>query len=160
MTIREAIYLATELKNQHSELLHWTVTLNGRKRSFGICNHNIRQIQLSQLLIPAMTDNAIKDTIIHEIAHALTKGHGHDYVWQRKCVQLGGNGQRLGGNDKFIGGSDGRADFHKTQAKYTLTCPVCGCESYKNRKPTRNYGCGKHGGGYKEMYKLVLSQNY
>jgi predicted SprT family Zn-dependent metalloprotease len=160
MTITEAITLATELKNQHFELRTWSVTLHNRKRSFGTCNHLKKEIQLSRLLIPTMTDAGVKDTIIHEIAHALTKGHGHDYTWKRKCIELGGNGQRLGGIDKFIDGKNGIVEFNKIQSKYVLTCPVCGHKYYKHRKPTQSLGCGKHGGGYNPMYELVLTQNY
>jgi predicted SprT family Zn-dependent metalloprotease len=160
MTITEAITLATELKNQHLDLRDWSISINNRKRSFGLCSYSKKEIQLSGMLIPHMNDEGIKDTIIHEIAHALTKGHGHDYTWKRKCIELGGNGQRLGYEDKYEKGQDGKIEFHKANSKYTLTCPVCGHQSFLNRKPTRSYSCGQHGRGYNPMYKLVLTQNY
>ena len=106
-----------------------------------------------------MSDKSIFDTIVHEIAHALTKGDGHGYFWRKKCIELGGDGQRVGGSDKFENGNLGKIEFRKTTSKYTLTCPVCDEKSYVNRIPKRACSCGKHGRGYNPMYKLVVTQN-
>lgn len=160
MTINQVAILAIELKNKHSQLTYWSFTFNKRKRSFGTCNYVKKEIQLSTTLIPVMSDEAIKFTIIHEIAHALTRGHGHDLEWKRKCIELGGDGNRLGVTDKFKEGNEGRAEFHKNTSKYTLTCPTCGKESYRNRLPKRNCSCSEHSNHYNEAHKLVLTQNY
>lgn len=160
MTINQAITLAKKLLSKHIELKGWTVTINYRKRAFGVCNYRKNQIELSSHLIPVMTNEAIEDTIIHEIAHALTKGHGHDRVWKAKCIELGGNGQRLGGVDKYQGGAEGRDLALQKLAKYTLTCPECGAKYHLNRKPNSARSCGKHGRKFNPLYKLVLTQNY
>ena len=161
MTINQVLALATELKNKHSELLSWTISFNKRKRAFGVCNYGKREISISSILIPFMTDSAIKDTIIHEIAHALTKGHDHDKVLKRKCIELGGTGDRLGGSNKFEGGDSSRLEFNEKNSKYTLTCPTCGCKSYINRMPKHSQSCGKHGDRrYNPIHKLILTQNY
>lgn len=157
----EVLTLVNELKNKHAELRYWTVDFNNRKRAFGLCNYTKRTIELSRVLIPFMSDEAIKDTIIHEIAHALTHGDGHGYRWQRKCIELGGDGQRVHGAEKYKDGEKGVIEFKKATAKYTLTCPVCQRESFYNRKPKHSISCGNHGlGRYDERYKLVISQNY
>jgi hypothetical protein len=36
---------------------------------------------------------AIKNTILHEIAHALTPGHEHDDVWRNVAIQIGCDGK-------------------------------------------------------------------
>ena len=162
MNITTAINLAKEMLSQHPELVEnkWSVTVNRRKRAFGLCSYTKKEISLSTYLVPVMTDKAIKDTIIHEIAHALTKGHNHDRVWQRKCLELGGNGQRCGNYNKYIEGKEGRKDILSQVSKYTLTCPVCGFTTYMGRNPKRSYGCSEHGGYYDPKYKLVVTQNY
>lgn len=161
MNNREVIELANKLKNQHSELLGWKVTLNNRKRSFGLCSYNKREIQLSSTLIPYMTDDAIKGTIIHEIAHALCPNHGHDYYWRRVCIHLGGNGERVGGSERFKDGQQGKTQFQKAQSKYTYTCPSCGKETFVNRILKRSCSCAFCSNGkYNEKYKLVITQNY
>ena len=131
-----------------------------RKRAFGVCNYTYKQIELSAYLIPECTDKSIKETIIHEIAHALTPGHHHDNVWKMKCIELGGNGQRCGGADNYKDGKEGRQVVMEKLAKYTLTCPVCGAVYHKNRRPSSAISCGKHGRGYDVKYKLTVTQNY
>jgi len=159
MTIHQAISLAQNLLNDYTELKHWSVSTNKRKRAFGVCNYTHQKIELSEFLIPHMTDEAIKDTIIHEIAHALTRGHNHDYVWRRKCIELGGNGHRVGGDEKYKNASESRQIIEKS-AKYTLTCPVCGDSHGQHRKSKRSSSCGKCSRYYNEKYKFIVTQNY
>ena len=94
MTLNQAITLAKKLLSKYPELKGWSVSTNMRKRAFGVCDYRNRLIELSAILVPAMTDEAIQDTIVHEIAHALTPGHNHDYVWKQKCIELGGDGKQ------------------------------------------------------------------
>jgi hypothetical protein len=107
-----------------------------------------------------MTDTAIKDTIIHEIAHALCPNQGHNRIWKRKYIELGGNGDRCGGSNKYVGGASGRDYIMSNVSKYTLTCPDCNYTVYMNRKPKRKYSCGKHGGVFDPKYIFIISQNY
>lgn len=47
-------------------------------------------IELSKWACESLDAHVIFDTILHEIAHALTGyEHGHDEVWQKKCVEIG-----------------------------------------------------------------------
>ena len=161
MNINQALTLAKKIMSNHPELRYWSVTLNKRKRSFGVCNYTRTQIQLSSILVPVMTDEAIKNTIVHEIAHALCPKHHHDHVWQAKCIELGGNGQRVGGAEKYKDGFDGLKTVQEKLAKYTLSCPCCGKTSHKNRKPVRESSCGICSPiFYNAKFKLVLTQNY
>lgn len=160
MTVWESVRLANELLHKHSELNMWDVTTNNRKHAFGLCGYHSREIQLSEYLIPFMSEEAIRNTIIHEIAHALTKGHSHDNVWRRKCIELGGDGKRVGGKEKYEDGGEAIIEYRKTRSKYTLTCPCCGHISFLERRPKRSYSCGKHVGGYNEKYKMILTQNF
>ena len=163
MTVAEAVKMATKMLREHKELNGWRVVLNRRKSAFGVCNYRTKEIQLSSLLVPVTTDESVTDTIIHEIAHALCPKQGHNRIWQRKCIELGGNGQRCGSSDNYKDGIDGKKEFEQKTSKYTLTCPECDHKSYQNRRPSRgrSYSCGKHGTrGYNEKYKLILTQNY
>jgi predicted SprT family Zn-dependent metalloprotease len=162
MNIREAVQIGTEILENvlnlgYPELYGWRVTTNNRKRAFGVCNYRTKQIELSNILIPHMTNEGIKDTIIHEIAHALTRGHNHDHVWRRKCIELGGNGNRVGNDDKFNSNPD---VIRQQISKYTLICPTCGLKIFKNRKPKKNISCGKHGNYYNPQHKFEIIINY
>jgi len=160
MTINQVSFLATGLISNHSELMFWSFVFHNKKSSFGTCNHKKREIQISSLLFPVMSDEAIRDTILHEIAHALTRGHHHDYVWKSKCRELGCNSNSVGVNEMFKDGKDGHDEFRKATSKYTLICPTCGKEFYKNRAPKYDSSCNNHGKGYNSTHKLVLTQNY
>lgn len=160
MTKIEITNLAKGLMSNYDELIGWSFSFNNRKSSFGVCSYRKKTIELSSYLVVGMTDKAIFETIIHEIAHALTPGHGHDYVWVRKCVELGGDGKRCGDYNKFDGGKKTQDEVYSKISKYTLTCPCCGNKSYLNRKPKRSYSCGNHGVGYNPKYKLTITQNY
>ena len=120
MTLNQAITLAKKLLSKYPELKGWSVSPNMRKRAFGVCDYRKKLIELSAILVPAMTDEAIQDTIVHEIAHALTPGHNHDYVWKQKCIELGGDGKRCHGSEKYTDGKVGQAIVMDKIAKYTL----------------------------------------
>jgi predicted SprT family Zn-dependent metalloprotease len=160
MTINEALRMGNEIKNKFYELKDWRITLNDRKKSFGLCVYSKREIQLSKHLVVYMSEDAVKNTIIHEIAHALTIGHGHDNVWRRRCIELGGNGNRVSGAENFENGMTGQIAYLKSISKYTLTCPTCGNTFHISRKPKHDSSCTKHGDKvYNPQHKMVLSEN-
>lgn len=68
----------------------WTYTLDRAKRRLGQCDPNMKTISLSAEHVFHHDRHSIKETVLHEIAHALVgPGHGHDEVWQAKAVELG-----------------------------------------------------------------------
>lgn len=69
--------------------LGWSFKIDNAKRRFGVCNYTYKFIGLSSVLIELNTEAEVLDTILHEIAHALTRGDGHGRRWKAKCVELG-----------------------------------------------------------------------
>ena len=88
--------LALELMSLHGLIENgWSFSWCKRKTCWGLCNYTKKSIQLSSFLFtPDVKYQSVKETIIHEIAHALTPFHGHDWVWQMKCREIGGNPSR------------------------------------------------------------------
>ena len=82
-----------ETMMEHYGLEGWTFEFIKTRRVIGRCNHKRQVIQLSALWADGSEAN-IKDTILHEIAHALTRGHGHDKVWKAMCVKIGAKPER------------------------------------------------------------------
>ena len=87
--LADAIELATKLMREHG-LTGWRVKLDHARRRAGQCDYNTKVISLSRLYVRNAEKNHIRDTILHEIAHALVgPDHGHDAVWRQKAREIG-----------------------------------------------------------------------
>lgn len=129
MELNEAKKLALSLMSDHN-LNHWSFKWQHQKTSFGTCYHSRKAIGLSKILVPQMTIEAVTNTILHEIAHALVGGgHGHSYIWQRKAIEIGCDGNRT--NDHNV----------EVKPKYIAICKGCGKEITAHRKPKRSHWC-------------------
>jgi predicted SprT family Zn-dependent metalloprotease len=67
---------------------------NQKKRSFGTCYYGKNnKIELSEFLCKTMLEEEVKDTLLHEMAHAIDVGirgfSNHDMEWKKLAVQLG-----------------------------------------------------------------------
>ena len=69
-------------------LSHWSFKINGRfKRTLGQCSYGRKLIELSRSHVKEDIYENVLDTLMHEIAHALTEGAGHGIVWQRNHIE-------------------------------------------------------------------------
>ncbi|TIC84407.1 SprT-like domain-containing protein [Nocardioides sp. GY 10127] len=94
MDVGDAVALAEELVAQHG-LTGWRVELDRAKRRAGITRFGSRVIGLSAPLTALASEDEVRDTILHEIAHALVgPHHGHDAVWRRTALSIGSSGRR------------------------------------------------------------------
>ncbi|MGA8258334.1 MAG: SprT-like domain-containing protein [Nocardioides sp.] len=73
----------------------WTLEYDSAKRRAGICRFDRKIIGLSAPLTAVHSEAEVRDTILHEIAHALAgPGHGHDKTWRKIAVLIGSDGNR------------------------------------------------------------------
>ena len=87
--LQAALELAGELMRAHG-LGGWSVRLDHARRRAGQCDYRRRIISLSRHYVRNAEPAHIRDTILHEIAHALVgPRHGHDAVWRRKAREIG-----------------------------------------------------------------------
>ena len=94
MNLFEAGKLARSLMAEHG-LNHWCFAWSRAKKQLGLCDFIKETIYLSKILTPHREEKNVRNTILHEIAHALVGyGHGHNRVWRRKCIEIGGDGKR------------------------------------------------------------------
>lgn len=100
---------------QHS--LHaWRFEWDTARNRGGRCQYGARLITMSRYLVPAMTQTAARNVMLHEIAHALVgPGHGHDRIWVRQARAIGCTGDRCHQEATVKG-------------RYRATCPDCGKE--------------------------------
>jgi len=87
--LQAALDTAAELMRLHG-LKGWRVRLDHARRRAGQCDYTRRVISLSRHYVRHADETHIRDTILHEIAHALVgPHHGHDAVWRRKAREIG-----------------------------------------------------------------------
>lgn len=134
MTLIEAKRIAVDLMNKHNLILKgWGFEFDNSKRRLGCCKYRYKRLSFSKNYLPLIDVNEYINTVLHEIAHALVgSGHGHDYVWQGKALEIGCNGQRLYQGEVRVEG------------KYQAICPKCGKKHHKHRmtRSTTKHSCG------------------
>jgi len=83
---------------KYPELSGWSFQTDSAKCRLGVCKRSKKIISLSRHFL--QSDNGtkaeIEDTILHEIAHAMTPGHHHDDVWRQKALSIGCSGKTCG----------------------------------------------------------------
>lgn len=129
--------LALALMKQHG-LAGWQFRFNRARRRMGICFYEKEQIQvwpppfikqsgrieLSIHLVERNPVDEVRDTILHEIAHALAGPKaGHGPRWKSIARAIGARPERC----------SLAADMPK--GKWRAQCPNCRCEYHRHRKP-------------------------
>lgn len=137
--------------------------LNERKASAGITHYLKNKSNGERFVLIELSKNYInskkkvkrediKNTILHEIAHALV-GHkeGHNKVWKDKAIEIGCTGDRC--CQRF---------YEISEYKYNLICEE-GCKiprhrlskKFKDALKKKGLTCGKH-----KKSKLTLKVNF
>lgn len=83
-----AVELAIALMKKHG-LRNWKLLLGSSKSNHGECDFNTRTIILSRNFVQKSTFWEVRDTILHEIAHALRGNHYHDDKWKAVAESVG-----------------------------------------------------------------------
>lgn len=85
----------------HYQLSDWTFKFNRKKSSFGVCYFFEQRIELSSIIVQCNSIEEVRDTILHEIAHAvafkLYNDTGHGIHWQEICKVIGAKPERFAG---------------------------------------------------------------
>ena len=122
-----AIDLATKLMDAHG-LVGWRIKLDHARRRAGQCDFTNKIISLSRLYVRHADIDHIRDTILHEIAHALVGPcHGHDAVWRQKAREIGCTATRC-------------HDLSFARARWVMTCPN-GCFSVERHRKKSGLVC-------------------
>ena len=90
MTRYHIMVLSNQLLRQHGLYdAGWRFTWLKSTRTLGLCMHRKKLIGYSRHWT-SRPDGEIRNTILHEIAHALVGvGHGHGPVWKAKAREIG-----------------------------------------------------------------------
>ena len=124
-----ALSLGHDLFKQY-HLDDWRLVLDHARRRAGQCDYRNKTISLSRHYVRHATQDHIKDTLLHEIAHALVgPNHGHDAVWRQKARQIGCTATRCH-----------KLEF--AEAKWTMRCPN-GCFEVSRHRRKSHMVCAK-----------------
>jgi predicted SprT family Zn-dependent metalloprotease len=146
MEIERAKELALELMTQH-KLYGWGLSFNQSNFGFGKCSYRKKRIFLSRVLVSLNEEERVRNTILHEIAHALMgKQAGHSSIWVQKAQEIGCTGTRCYSNDTIV-----------PKRLYKGTCPACGKFVTKNKQ--KNCSCPWCSSVYNPAFRLVWTSN-
>jgi predicted SprT family Zn-dependent metalloprotease len=131
MKLDHAQQLALSLMREHGLLPRWSFAFDRAERRFGSCNERKRRITLSAALVRLNSENEVRDTILHEIAHALVGVRaGHGLKWRRTASLIGCNARSCYGEEVC-----------QPPTKFVGRCPTCGFELHRSRR--RRVSCGR-----------------
>jgi predicted SprT family Zn-dependent metalloprotease len=122
--------LALDLMTRHG-LDEWRFAFDRAKRRLGCCHYDRRTITLSGPLTRLNAEAVVRDTVLHEIAHALTPGAGHGPRWKRAAAAIGAAPRSCASADAVA----------LPPAPFALVCDGCGARLPRYRRPRRRYAC-------------------
>lgn len=109
----EAIAAEAESLLERHGLAGWSFQFDDASVRAGCCNFPAKLISLSRLFALRAPDDEVRDTVLHEIAHALVgPEHGHDRVWLATARSIGCTGRRC-------------HEVEFTPPRYIVSCPRC-----------------------------------
>lgn len=164
MDLQRAQKLAKDLMEKHlSEGENsWRFKFDNAKRRFGCCKYGRGGywVTLSKHLVLLNDESQVRDTILHEIAHAMDvndRGYSnHDANWREIALRIGCNGERCYSSKEVV----------QPEFKYKTLCNSCGHTGKSMRQPRRSStACGRccrehNGGKYDPKFNLVYIANY
>lgn len=89
MDVNRCLIRSRRIMDSHG-LINWSICLNSSKTIAGQCDYNNKTIWFSRHFIYSVQWKTFKETLLHEIAHALKPYHGHDRVWRSFLQSIGG----------------------------------------------------------------------
>lgn len=134
--------MATRLVREHG-LEGWRVEFDTAKRRAGVCRSREKVIGLSAPLTRLHDEGEVRDTVLHEIAHALVgPQHGHGPVWRRTATAIGCSGFRCV-----------PADAPRVPGAWVGVCPA-GHVVERHRRPERVMSCRECHGAFSPRHVL------
>lgn len=127
----------------------WRFQWDSARRRAGQCSYSTRTLSFSSGLVPHWTTGQQVQVILHEIAHALCPGHGHDSTWQLTCIKIGARPERTWGHD----------DEEALEPRWTGTCPN-GHTTGRERQPSRDISCTRCDKRFNPSFLFTWTRNF
>lgn len=125
----------------------WTFAFDNAKRRAGACDYTRRRITVSRYLSARYDDESNRQTLLHEVAHALAGARaGHGAAWKRIARSLG-----------YTGGVTHHGETATDLAPWVGVCPA-GHVAYRHRAATRATSCARCSRTFDERFLLVWTR--
>lgn len=150
MTYTEDILREWEHQRKKWGLYDWELRFSNGRRNLGYCDCNKKVIFLSKAFMKANSYSVLKDTLLHEIAHAVqfvqqgTTDHSSE--WKEIAQEVGCTPRRCASTDDVI----------VPRGKYVGICPSCEKITHFYRKIKRRYSCRVCSNRYDPDYELEI----
>ncbi|MDU0347562.1 SprT-like domain-containing protein [Actinomyces sp. MRS3W] len=145
MNLPDVLPLARLLMEEHG-VGTWSVSFDRARRRAGQTDHTRRRITLSRQLMALYDEAEVRETVLHEIAHArVGAAHGHDAVWRAEALRIGASGKRL---------VDSQAP--RVRGRWVGTCPA-GHTVDRMRRPALPCSCSRCARGFSPEHLLSWS---
>ncbi|MBC7762064.1 MAG: hypothetical protein H7201_09775 [Candidatus Saccharibacteria bacterium] len=138
MDITTAATLAESLMAHHGlTATGWTFKMDRATVRLGLCQFGPKVISLGAVYVESADEAAVRDIILHEIAHALVgayvltptgrvvhnrQGHatkiGHGWQWKIQAREIGCSGQRSGHNPAAAAKQEAKVDAAKARTEH------------------------------------------
>lgn len=141
MTLDAIEQLARDLMKQHG-LKGWRFQFDNAVSRYGSCHYRKKLITLSRHLALLCPEDEVRDTILHEIAHALVdESVWHGPEWKAMAVKIGASPVRCYQGEARIPG------------KWVSICAQCGWQVRQHRRT--DFSCiNCSNGTYNPKYKM------
>lgn len=130
----------------------WRFRFDRAKARFGCCRFDLRLITVSSVLTQANEEAECRDTVLHEIAHALAgRSAGHGAAWKKACKLVGAKPVRCYTT----------AAVKQPDPDYWGVCPHCDHRANYYKLPRTVRACRRccvryNGGRYDERFRLRI----
>lgn len=150
MTSQEQLIKEWDIQKDKWGLSDWELVFSNQKRHLGYCRPRKKIISISKAFMQRNPFPIIKDTLLHEIAHALhfldTGKTNHSNGWKKFALKVGCEPKRCATGE----------GLNMPEGNYVGVCPVCSKATHFYRKVKRSYSCSHCTKSYDSRYKLRI----
>lgn len=132
MDLAAARALARRLLDEHG-LEAWSFGFDRGLRRLGACHPRARRITLSRAFAERNPEARVRETLLHEIAHAQAPHDGHGPAWRARCRALGIPAERLADPE----------GLELPPPRGWLVCDACGLRAPRYRRSRKPLWCGR-----------------
>ena len=150
MTYKEQIIEEWDIQKEKWELSGWELKFSNQKRHLGYCRPRKKVISISRAFMKTNSFEVIRDTLLHEIAHALhyleAGKTNHSNGWKKFALKVGCEPKRCATGE----------GLNMPKGNYVGVCPVCKKATHFYRRVRRSYSCSHCTKSYDPRYKLEI----